>query len=264
MIAGIVLIQQFLWIVNGVAGIFLLFWLASRKNHLAFPAFFFYIFVNLCLGASVYFIYRHWGFSSVTARRIAWAMVFVVVCARAMAVAEVCRRLLGRYRGIWALAWRIFLASAVLVLLYSAAAGRHRWELVLPSAQRGMELAIAAVIVLLLIFIRYYGVHADPADRSLAVGFCLYSCFNALNNTILERYLYSYAVVWNVLGMLVFLASLSLWAWALRAPQPAAADTAEALHTPEIYQSIMPQINVRLRALNEQLSHFWKAEATRN
>lgn len=263
MIAGVALIQQVLWAVNAVAGIFLLIWLASRKNHLAFPAFSFYIFVNLTLGASVYFIYRHWGFSSVTARRIAWAMVFVVVCARAAAVAEVCRRLLGRYRGIWALAWRIFLASAVLVMLYSAAAGRHRWELALPSAQRGMELAIAAVIVLLLIFIRYYGVHADPADRTLAVGFCLYSCFNALNNTILERYLYSYVVIWNVLGMLVFLASLSLWAWALRRPQPAA-DASEAQFTPEIYRSMAPQINVRLRLLNEQLNQFWKAEATRN
>src|SRR5712664_3709558 len=162
MIAGVALIQQLLWVVNAVAGILLLVWLASRKNHLAFPAFSFYILVNLTLGASVYFIYRRWGFSSVTARRIAWAMVFVVVCARALAVAEVCRRLLGRYRGIWALAWRIFLASTVLLL-----------------------------------FIRYYGVHADPADRSLAVGLCLYSCFNALNNTILERYLYSYAVLWN-------------------------------------------------------------------
>src|SRR6266852_2370124 len=132
MIAGVALIQQLLWVVNAVAGIFLLVWLASRKNHLAFPAFSFYILVNLTLGASVYFIYRRWGFSSVTARRIAWTLVFVVVCARAL---------------------------AVLGLLYSAAAGRHRWELALPSAQRGMELAIAAVIVLLLIFIRYYGVH---------------------------------------------------------------------------------------------------------
>jgi hypothetical protein len=262
-IAELALLQQLLWAVNAAAGIFLLVLLASRRNHLTFPAFSFYIFVNLTLGASVYFIYRRWGFSSVTSRRIAWAMLFVVICARAVAVAEVCKRLLGRYRGIWALAWRIFLASAVLVLLYSAAAGRRRWELALPSAQRGLELAMAAVIVLLLLFVRYYGVYADPADRSLAVGLCLYSCFNALNNTILERYLYSYVVLWNVLGMLVFFASLCVWAWALRNPQPAA-ETGEALHTPEIYHSITPQLNARLRALNEQLSHFWKAEVTRN
>jgi len=229
-----------LWAVNAAAGIFLLVLLASQRNHLTFPAFSFYIFVNLTLGASVYFIYRRWGFSSVTSRRIAWAMLFV-----------------------WALAWRIFLASAVLVLLYSAVAGRRRWELALPSAQRGLELAMAAVIVLLLLFVRYYGVYADPADRTLAVGLCLYSCFNALNNTILERYLYSYVVLWNVLGMLVFFASLCVWAWALRNPQPAA-ETGEALHTPEIYHSITPQLNARLRALNEQLSHFWKAEVTRN
>lgn len=263
MIAELASLQQFLWAVNAAAGIFLLALLASRGNHLAFPAFSLYIFMNLALGSSVYFIYRTWGFSSPTSWRIAWAMQFVVIGARAAAVAEVCRHILGRYRGIWALALRMFLASAVLVLLFSAAAGRHRWELALPSAQRGIELSLAAAIVVLLVFVRYYRVTANPADRALAVGLCLYSCFSALNNTILERYLHSYEVLWNVLGMLVFFASLCVWAWALRRPQPAA-DTREALYTPGIYQSITPQINARLRSLNEQLSNFWKAEATRN
>ena len=263
MIAELVLLQQLLWAVNAAAGVFLLVLLVARKNHHAFPAFFFYILVNLTLGASVYFIYRIWGFSSPTSWRISWAMQFVVIGSRAAAVAEVCGHILGRYRGIWALASRMFFACAALILLFSAAAGRHRWELALPSAQRGIELSLAAAIVILLVFVRYYGVTANPADRALAVGFCLYSCFSALNNTVLERHLHSYAALWNVLGMLVFFASLCVWAWALRKPQPVS-DTAEALNAPEIYISLTPQINGRLRSLNEQLSHFWKAEVTRN
>jgi len=110
---------------------------------------------------------------------------------------------------------------------------------------------------------RYYGVKAKATDSSLAVGFCLYSCFSVLNNTILERFLDNYLSLWNFLGMLAFLASLLLWTWALRKPQVQAGPE-EALLPAGVYQTLAPQINVRLRLLNEQLVQFWKTEATRN
>jgi hypothetical protein len=85
----------------------------------------------------------------------------------------------------------------------------------------------------------------------------------ALNNTILEQYLYSYDALWNALDMVAFLASLLLWTWALRQPQ-AEAGPEEALLPAAFYQTVGPQINFRLRLLNEQLNQFWKPEATRN
>lgn len=255
--------QQTIWAVNTVVGAILLCSLAIRKTYRAFPAFSLYLFVNLVSGASAFFVYRVWGFSSPSSLRIAWAMQTVVICARALAVTELCRRALARYRGIWALAWRGLLSCAGLVLVYSSVASKRQWEHLLPNADRGLELSIAAALVTLLVFARYYEVKVNATDRALAGGFCLYSCFVALNNTILEHYLYHYVELWNLLRMLAFLASLLLWTWALR--QPLAEVSREETLLPEgFYQTIGPQINVRLRLLNEQLTQFWKTEAPRN
>jgi len=255
--------QETLWAVNMAVGVFLLLSLAIRKAYRAFPAFSLYIAVNLVSGTSAFFLYRRWGFSSASSIRIAWGMQAVVMFARALAVTEVCKHALARYRGIWALAWRALLSCAGIVLVYSSLAAKRQWEHFLPSADRGLELSISAVLVTLLAFTRYYEVRVNSTDRSLATGFCLYSCFVALNNTILEHYLYKYVALWNLLQMLAFLASLLLWTWALRKPQAEAAPV-EALLPGGVYQAVAPQINLRLRVLNERLSQFRKTEATRN
>jgi hypothetical protein len=62
--------------------------------------------------------------------------------------------------------------------------------------------------------------------------------------------------------MLAFLASLILWTWALRKSQTETA-AQEHLLPLGIYQSVTPQINLRLRLLNDQLDKIWKQEVTR-
>jgi hypothetical protein len=255
--------EQVLWAANTAAGAFLLVLVAVRRNYRAIPAFSFYLLVNLVVVISTFMLYRWWGLSSPSAWRVAWGMQALVICARALAVVEICRRVLSRYQGIWALAHRVLLVCAGLVLLYSGLAARHQWKLVMPSAQRGLELSMAAVIVVLLLFARYYEVQADPRDRSLAVGLCLYSCFCALNNTILERYLDQYVTIWNLLGMQAFLASQLLWTWALCKPQ--LEEVAEEELLPGgVYQSLEPQINLRLRSLNDHMYKIWRPEVPRH
>jgi EamA domain-containing membrane protein RarD len=161
------------------------------------------------------------------------------------------------------LAWRILLTSAGLVLLYSLVSSKQQWVSALPSAERGLDLAIASVIVGIFLFARYYAVSVDPAVRTLALGFFLFSCFGVLNNTILERWLYDYVEFWNILGMLAFLAALLLWTWALRLPQTVGGRE-EVLLPNAIYSNMSPAINLRLRLFNEQLSRFWKVEAGRS
>jgi hypothetical protein len=251
------------WAVNTAAGVALLLLLAVRKNYRIYPAFTFYIFVNVAVAVSLFVVYRLWGFSSTVSWRIGWATQAVTVCARAWAVIEICRRFLSRYPGIWALAQRVLLACAGLVLLYSGVAVRHQWRLALPTVDRALELAIAAVIVVLFLFARYYRLRPERTDRSLALGLCLYSCFRVLNDTISDRYLYDYAKVWNVLGMLAFFASLVLWTWALRRSQRETA-AEENLLPPGVYQSFAPQINLRLQLLNDQVSKILRSEVTRH
>jgi hypothetical protein len=234
--------------------------LVVRKNYRLYPAFSFYILLVIIQHILLFVTYLQWGFNSAVAWRIFWAIQGVLICARALAVAEVCRHLLSRYRGVWALSWRILLLCAAVVLSYSILAARHDWRLALPTADRGLELSIATVIVAFLLFARYYDVKVEPVVRSLAIGFCLYSCFAVLNNTVLERLLDDYSALWNLLGMLAFLASLSIWTWALRHSQ-SEVQPKEILLPSGIYQAIAPEINLRLRLFNEQLSRFWKVEA---
>ena len=261
MIAVLARYQQVFWVVNSATSVLLLVLLAMRKNYRVYPAFTFYILINLALGASLFIIYGRWGYSSRSSWLSAWGTQLVVSCARAFAVAEVCGNFLSRYLGIWALAKRIFVACAAGVLLYAGLAARHQWELALPSGDRAVELAVASVIVLLFLFARYYGLRAEPMDRSMAIGLCLYSCFRALNDTILERFLYGYSTLWSVLGALAFFASLCLWCWALQKPRTKFEGDNNLL-PPGVYESITPQINRRLRELNDLLSKIWKAEVT--
>ena len=262
MIAGIGQFQQMMWTVNTATGVLVLVLLLVRKNYRAYPAFTFYILVNLAQAILLFIAYRRWGFSSLSSWLFAWGTQIVAACARALAVVEVGGHFLSRYPGIWALARRLLLGCAGLVLLYSGLAGRHQWKLALPSADRGLELSIATVVVLIFLFARYYDVRIERTDRSLAIGLCLYSCFRALNDTIADRFLHGYATLWSLLGMLAFFASLCLWSWALRKSRNETA-TEETLLPAGVYETVGPQINLRLRSLNEQLGRLWKSEATR-
>src|SRR6202023_2517510 len=137
-----------MWAVNTATGVLVLVLLLVRKNFQAYPAFTFYILVNLAQAILLFIAYRRWGFSSSSSWLFAWGTQIVVACARALAVVEVGGHFLSRYPGIWALARRLLLGCAGLVLLYSGLAGRHQWKLALPGADRGLALSAGAVGVL--------------------------------------------------------------------------------------------------------------------
>jgi hypothetical protein len=241
----------------------LLVLLLYRKNYRVFPVFFVYVLFNFLQCFVLFASYRIWGFNSPVCNRIGWSTQGFVVAARALAVAQICQRVLARYRGIWALARRLLIATAVVVLLYSWAVARGRWQFAVLNADRGMELAIASVIVILFLFARYYGVAVEPAARALAIGFFLYSCFIVLNDTILEGWKYGYSTLFHLLDTLAFLASLLVWSWGLRQRQPETTFEPEML-SDGIYRAFAPKINDRLRALNDHLGQLWYVERKRS
>jgi hypothetical protein len=254
---GIPASVQMIWGVTAFLDAGLLVLLLYRKNDRAFPAFFVYVLFDFLQCLVLYASYRIWGFVSPVSRQIGWGTQGVVMTARAVAVAQVCQRVLAKYLGVWALAKRLLILTAVVVLLYSWAIARGGWQFAVLNGHRGVEMAIASVIVVLLLFTRYYGVVVEPVVRVLTIGFFLYSSFYVLNDTILERWLNDYSKGWNLLGASAFVASILLWIWGLRERQ--SATTLEPGMLPGgIYSAAAPEINDRLRALNEHLEHFWK------
>jgi hypothetical protein len=260
--AEILTFERMLWGLAVFLNAGLVFLLLYRKNHRVFPFFFAYALLNLLQSVMVFEVYRIWGFSSTASIRIAWSTHGLVDIARGVAVAEICHRILAKFPGIWELAWRLLLAAAAFISFYAWAVSRGSWPFAILNLDRGLELAMATVIVLLSVFARYYDVGVAPAVRTVAIGFLLYSCFRVLNDTILEGWLHRYATLWNLSGTLSFLASMLLWSWAFRRTQPAT--TFETKLVPEdLYRTLTPEINARLRELNEQLRHFWHAEGNR-
>jgi hypothetical protein len=256
------LLIQWVWVVTAIMQALLLCLLLARKNVSTYPAFSAYIFMTLAQSGLLFVAIKEWGFSSSVSWRVGWATQSIVLGARAFAVAELCRHVLGRFLGIWVLARWILVASGAAVLFYALMSANHQWRLVLYTAELGLELATASVIVVLLLFARYYGLTVDPPLRLLGVGLCLYSCVSALNDAILERWLTKYVSLWNALGMSAFLGCLLLWSWAFRKSAPQAV-AAPLLSDGSTYLNLIPEMNLRLRSLNEHLIEFWRQEAPR-
>jgi hypothetical protein len=250
------------WHLSLFLRLLLLSLLLFRRNYRLLPFFSFYLLTNFLQALFLYltqedFTYKTWAHTSPVAFAVAWGTEALVIFARAFAVAELCRLFLAGYRGVWSLAWRVLLGCAALVLLYSALVSKHTWSLAILGASRALELAVATVIVVLFVFLRHYRVIAEPAFRALALGFCFYSCVAVLNNTLLERWRAQYVALWNFSGIFAFLGCLLLWIWALRRtiPLPVSGPT---LLSGSLYQQVSPEINSKLRELNERLSRFWK------
>ena len=250
------------WAMTAIAQALLLGLLVARRNANIYPAFTAYIFMTLAQGGLLFLAIRGSGFSSLTSYRIGWATQAVVMGARAFAVAELCRHVLGRFRGVWLLARWILLICGTAVLLYALLAADHQLKLLLSSAELGLELAAAAVIVTLLLFARYYDITVARPLRLLAVGLCLYSCVSVLNDAILERWVNRYVFFWNLLGMAAFLGCLLLWSWAFRRRAPQTAPSPMFVDG-TVYMSTVPEMNLRLRSLNEQLLQFWPQGSSR-
>jgi hypothetical protein len=255
--------EKILWAATMLLAAGLAARLLYSKNYKTFPVFFAYILAVLMQNLVFIVSYRLWGFGSRVSVGMVWGTQVVVVLARGLAVGEIWWCVLGKYRGIWALAWRMLVAGGVLVLLYALVVASFEWRYVELHADRGLELAITVEILMLFLFAHYYEVEMEPAARSLAIGFFLYSCFLVLDDTFLERWKYSYGTLWNLLSTLAYLASMVLWVWALRKELPERT-TDPPMLSESVYEALAPEINFRLKALNDHLSEFWNAEAKRS
>src|SRR5689334_18993702 len=99
--------------------------MTAKKQFRDFPALYGYILINLCQAALVYVIYSQFGYQSWTAYRTVWISQAVVVLARWIFVCQLCYIILGQFRGIWGVAWRVLLAFGAAALALAIWIGGH-------------------------------------------------------------------------------------------------------------------------------------------
>lgn len=258
---GPITLRNLLWMVTTSAEVILFLLLIRQKLLKTYPAFAVYVLSTIVQSAFAVFCYTRLGFDSRLTSHLIWGSQGVVIALRFVATIEMARRILSEYRGLWSLGKRLLATIGVFTVLYSLLVANKQFNLVVLNLDRGVELAIATVIVGLLLFARCYLLPIAPLDRALAIGFSLYSCFYVINDTIFEKLHNKFLEMWGYLDILTFLASLLIWNQAVWIY----AEARSELKTPksvtkDLYGRIAPEFNVRLKNLNEQVSQLLRAE----
>lgn len=239
---------------GGIVGlqIIVLAIMVRKKLFREFPCLFAYLVVALLQTPIIYLVYAVAGYQSWVAYRVGWTSQSVVVVARWFAVCELCYAILGQYRGIWALAWRALVAFGSASLFAALFWGGHDFIRLVSTFDLAIELSAATVMTVFFLFVRFYEVDVIAPLRSITLAFCLYSCFRALNDVVLQKFLRTYTETWNLTDEITYVATLVLIGSAvylLRLPSVASVE----LLPQRVYASFMPQANVRLNVLNEKL-----------
>jgi len=255
-------IVGYLWAANFLVLLAICALLFIRGYFRRLPFFTAYVVLNLCQATCMYAIYHYYGDKSTTAYIAGWSSEAITLVARLCATVEVLRLALMRYRGIWALTWRLLAVICPMVLVLVGFASKRDAIWIVMEADRGYHLIFAVAIVLCLALIRYYPIPVAPAYKALLLGFCGYSSVKILIDTILPGILYSqygqYWSIWQTLTMSSYLLVLILWGRILLKPPPAI--ERPTLLPDSVYTHVSPEINGQLQAMNRQLMNFWKTE----
>jgi hypothetical protein len=194
--------------------------------------------------------------------RAAWIGDLVVLACRTLAVMELCRHVLGDYRGIWTLVRNLLpLTAALVVLPWGLVVSLKHGALDLLTFHIAAQLALAIVVVALLLLARYYQVIPNVAERFLAASLCLYSCFSLANDIVLQYWPGRYPSAGNVVDLSAFVATAPLWLHAFLRQTPQGRGKRFPCLDSAVYRTISPQINSRLRSLSRELARVYGAGA---
>jgi hypothetical protein len=252
-----------IWAISILFQLTLFILLFVKGNFRRLPVLTAYVALNLCQAAYLLFLYSASGTSLRSFTFLAWSSEAVTLVFQALAATEALRLVLSRYPGIWALCWRILGLISAILLAYIAAhtAGNYHWALL--EADRGYHLLFAVVITSSFALIRYYSVSIPSAYKMVLAGFCFYSCSVILINTLFQDILFrnfrNFEPIWQFASVFSFAVVQAIWIVALRKPLPA--DTRRPAFSDDIYQRLSPQLDQRLRLMNEKLMRIWKMEA---
>jgi hypothetical protein len=254
-----------LWACSALLQLITLILLFAKGSFRKLPFFSVYVALNLCQVAFLVIVYSVWGTDSEKGKTLAWCSECVTLLAQALATTELLKVTLRPYQGIWGLAWRSLAFTSALVVLIVALATHGDWGLAMWfELNRGYHLTFAAAVIACLLLFRYYSVQVPAAYKMILGGFCLYSCTEILIHTVLEslakNFFDAYEPFWQSSTTLSFVVVQFIWVAALWKPLPIEVRPA-APPSDSVYQRLSPEINERLRELNEKLLRLWKLEA---
>ena len=194
------------------------------------------------------------GFTSPQYRWAYWLTQASLMILRGLVVAEICREVFGKHLGVWRMC-RVFLASvaAILCAYAAVAAWRNQDHLrtLITTADRGLELAILGTLVFAFLFARYYLIRIDRLVALISTGLVFYAAVQVVNSEFMFSWK-SYFPSYSAIVVYSFAISMLIWLVAVWRPIPARAPSAVLLGE-QTYGEMMPEVNLRLRQLNNRL-----------
>jgi len=152
----------------------------------------------------------------------------------------------------------VFGATGLIIAAYAAVDSLRsifRIYSLIVAAERGIELAVAVVLISLLFFSSRYGIRIQRAPFLLATGLCFYSVVQTLNNTLYHG-LTNYFPWWNNFRIIAFQIALFLWIVALTGPS--GSDDKPVQGVPNLYEKHAEEVSGRLRAIDKDLEEIMR------
>lgn len=249
-----------LWVAGTLLRLGLCALLLRHRIYRQLPLFASFIFLATGRTLLLWWIYHDPSLGQEMILNIFWVSQLVQVTARGLAAAEICWITLREYRGVWALAWRLLAGVAAILTSVAALVVLENPYFISPvvlRAERGIEMTTASLLVVLLSLCRYYGIEMARSTKFLAFGLGLHAVIQTINNSFVYAWLESYTVWWGMLRTLSFDVALLIWCWGLRKPILVEQHAPELMEA-SVYEQVAPQVNFRLRQLNERLLEMLK------
>lgn len=257
-------LRDFIWGLTNLLKIVLLFLIFRRRLYRFHPVFGIYVLTAVFQAPLMVWSSWFWGAESIQHFNFAWSSQVVVVCARWLTLAEIARRVFGGYSGIRRLAETVLFALGISILAYSVLLSPHRWDLIVLSVNRGVELSMATFVVVMLLFASYYRLAMTRLERQLSIGFCLFSCSQVIVDTAYQISRGSSLIWWQFFDILAFLATLALWINAVRQPLETLEPDTPLVLPADKYGELSQQLNMRLALLNDRLNRLLRSEDSRS
>jgi len=234
--------------------------IVRRRLWRLLPLFTVYMFLNLFVTIALWLVYKSFGDDSRFVFYFFWSKQSLLLAARAGVCAELCLLAFRPRPGLWLHVRRVLIAITAGILVYAAIDAFRQVSVVesfVLALQRSLELTVAILLTSLLVIANRYRIRMERFPSLVALGMCIHSTFQILNNTLLKHWLDPYFSWWNNVQIVSFQVALVIWLFALRRPLPET-KPAPKLLPKDVYHSYSRLISQRLKDLDRDIQEVTK------
>jgi hypothetical protein len=185
-----------------------------------------------------------------------WSSEFVLSALRLATCVQVWWWTVRRFPAIWKVSWRALILIAGILLVWTGFSVHPYRARVARFSYVGVErfeFMQAILLIAIFAFSAYYGVEFKPGYRAFLLGLCIFSTAQCVLTTLSALKLDSTLTLFSHSRELVFDGVLCFWVYACLKLAPVTKTAPEFLPL-GAYENLAPELNFRLRQLNNQLA----------